>query len=237
VKRLLLLGVLALGVVGAAAQPAQAATNECRGLQVCVRVAGPWVVVPAAWGVPRAKVDYQLSCPRGFVVGGLDAELSDRAIEITFLGKLGSPVNPGVTTSRAAVFNATYAGATGRASSFRPHLGCIPSAGGGSGPVPYKLTPAAFPPGEPTIRRVSNVRLRPLRANASRACGGGERLLSGWHAVGFYTAGPPSSTLLSSVVAVRSLRGERVVVQARVGTAVSGVRAVLQVGAVCGGGP
>lgn len=239
-KRLLLLAFLATGAAGAVAQPAQA-TNECRGLMVCVRVAGPWVVVPAARGVPRAKVEYQLSCPRGFVVGGLDAELSDRALDITFLGKLGSPVNPGVTTSRAAVFNATYAGAPGRASSFRPHLGCVPSSGGGSGPVPfkgpvpYKLS-AAFPPGEPTIRRVSNVRLRPLQTHATRACAGGERLISGWHAVGFYTSSAPSPTLLSSVVAVRSYRGGRVDVRARVGTAVSGVRAVLQVGAVCGGG-
>ena len=233
-KRLLLLAILATGGVGAAAQPAQA-TNECRGLMVCVRVSGPWVVVPAARGVPRAKIEFQLSCPRGFVVGGLDAELSDRALDIAFIGKLGSPVNPGVTTSRAAVFNATYAGAPGRASSFRPHLGCIPSAGGGSGPVPYKLS-AAFPPGEPTIRRVSNVRLRPVQTHATRACAGGERLISGWHAVGFYTSSAPSPTLLSSVAAVRSYRGGRVDVRARVGTAASGVRAVLQVGAVCGGG-
>ena len=146
VKRLLLLAFLATGAVGAAAQPAQA-TNECRGLMVCVRVAGPWVVVPAARGVPRAKVEYQLSCPRGFVVGGLDAELSDRALDITFVGKLGSPVNPGVTTSRAAVFNATYAGAPGRASSFRPHLGCIPSVGRRVGPVPFKgRCRTSFPP-------------------------------------------------------------------------------------------
>jgi hypothetical protein len=235
VKRLLLAPLLATGLLGATARPA-AATNECRGLQVCVRVAGPWVVVPAARGGARAKVEYHLSCPRGYVVGGLDAELSDRAIDIGFLGKVGSPVNPGVTTARAAVFVATYAGATGRTSSFRPHLGCIPSPGGGAGPVPFKLA-AAFPPGQPTVRRVSNFRLRPVRTHATRACAGGERLISGWHAVGFYTATAPSPTLLSSVVAVRTLRGSRVDVQAQVGTAVSGVRAVLQVGAVCGGGP
>jgi hypothetical protein len=235
VRRLLLLVVLATGVVAAGARPAEA-TNECRGLQVCVRVAGPWVIVPAARSAPRPRVEYQLSCPRGFVVGGLDAELSDRAIDLGFLGKLGSPVNPGVTTSRAAVFVATYAGTAGRASSFRPHLGCVPSAGGGSGPVPFKLA-AAFPPGQPTIRRVSNVRLRPTRARAVRACAGGERLVSGWHAVGFYTPAAPNATLMASVVAAQTLRGGRVEVQARVGTAVSGVRAVLQVGAVCGGGP
>jgi hypothetical protein len=235
VRRLALLLVLAGGVVGAGAQPAEAATNECRGLQVCVRVAGPWIVVPAARSAPRARVEYQLSCPRGFVVGGLDAELSDRAIDLGFLGKLGSPVNPGVTTSRAAVFVATYAGASGRASSFRPHLGCVPSAGGGSGPVPFKLS-AAFPPGQPTIRRVSNTRLRSASARVIRACAGGERLISGWHAVGFYTSSAPSATLLASVVTTRSVSGGRVDVRARVGTAVGGVRAVLQVGAVCGGG-
>jgi hypothetical protein len=234
VRRLTLLLILVAGVVGAGAQPAEA-TNECRGLQVCVRVAGPWVVVPAARSAPRPRVEFQLSCPRGFVVGGLDAELSDRAIDLGFLGKLGSPVNPGVTTSRAAVFVATYAGGSGRASSFRPHLGCVPLAGGGSGPVPYKLS-AAFPPGQPTIRRVSNARLRPVRAHVIRGCAGGERLISGWHAVGFYTASAPNSTLLASVFATRSLAGGRVDVRAQVGTAVSGVRAVLQVGAVCGGG-
>src|SRR5205085_1959652 len=76
--------VLAAPVAGV--MPA-AATNECRGLQVCVRVPGPWVVVPSS----RSPVQYQLSCPRGFVVGGLDAELSDRAVDIDFLGLLGSP--------------------------------------------------------------------------------------------------------------------------------------------------
>ena len=33
-----------------------------------------------------------------------------------------------------------------RAPTFRPHLGCIPGVGGGSGPVPFRV-PAAFPPG------------------------------------------------------------------------------------------
>ena len=88
-KRLLLLcGVLA-AVLAAGAGPAQA-TNECRGLQVCVRVQGPWVVVPASLGTQRPAVQFQLSCPRGFVAGGLDAELSDRAIDMDFLCLLGS---------------------------------------------------------------------------------------------------------------------------------------------------
>ena len=108
----LLLGAALLAATAAVADVAPAgATNECRGLQVCVRVAGPWVVVPASSASPRPRVDFQLSCPRGFVIGGLDAELTDRAIDVEFGGRLGSPVNPGVTTSRSALFRATYAGA------------------------------------------------------------------------------------------------------------------------------
>jgi hypothetical protein len=215
-------------------EPARA-TNECRGMTFCVRVAGPWVVVPPGRAAPRPRVSFQLSCPRGFVVGGLDAELSDRGVDITFLGKLGSPVGPGVTTTRSAVFGATYAGSGSSATTFRPHLGCLPTAGGGSGPVPFSLS-AAVPPGEPTVRRTRTIRLRPGTARVAQSCGAGELLVSGWHAVGFYTTRPPDAALIGSVTAKRSFRHGRVGVVARVGTAVLGVRAVLQVGAVCGGG-
>ena len=140
---------LAVGVAPAAA------TNECRGLLVCVPIAGPWVVVPTGQGVPRPHVEYQLSCPKGFIVGGLDAELSDRAIDLGFLGAIGAPVNPGITTSRDTVFVASYVGGSARAPTFRPHLGCMPTSGGG-GRIPTAA--AVFAPGKPTIRRVRNVR-------------------------------------------------------------------------------
>ena len=234
-KYVVLVLLTALAALAAAAQPARA-TNECRGLQVCVRVAGPWVVVPGALATPRARVDYQLSCPKGFAVGGLDAELSDRAIDVAFLGKLGSPVGPGVTTGRSALFRASYVGATTRAPSFRPHLGCIPAAGGGTGPVPFRRPDATFPPGEPALLRVRNVLLRRGNVRALAACGRGERLVSSWHAIGFYTSSPPNSLLIQSAVATRTVRGARVEVRVRGGAALSTVRAVVQVGAVCGGG-
>jgi hypothetical protein len=239
VKRWLVLPLVCVAAVAASAGPARA-TNECKGLQVCVRVAGPWVVVPAVQGSTRQSVEFQLSCPRGFVVGGLDAELSDRAIDISFFAKLGSPVNPGISTSRAAVFVATYTGASPRVATFRPHIGCVPTSGGGGGPVPYRATalaPSAFPPGQPTTRRVRMLR---LRANATqtavRACAGSERLVRGWHAVGFYTASPPSADLVRGVAASRTVRNGRVVVAARSSSAILGVRAIVQVGAVCAGG-
>ena len=150
--RLLLLGAaLALGALAAA--PTAGATNECRGLNPCVPVAGPWVVVPVGKSAQPPQVQYQLTCPRGYVVAGLDVELSDRAIEVTFLGSSGSPVSPGITTSRTVVFVGTYVGTGARAPTFRPHAGCVPAAGGG------QRTPtgvgAVFPPGKPTVRRVS----------------------------------------------------------------------------------
>jgi hypothetical protein len=235
VKRLLLLCLVAATAALAAGAGPAGATNECRGLQVCVKVRGPWVVVPAQLGTSRTGVQFQLSCPRGFVVAGLDAELSDRAIDLDFFGLLGSPVGPGTTTSRSVVFRGTYTGSSPRTPTFRPHLGCIPVAGGGNGPVPYRKL-QAFPPGQPTIRRVRTVRLRAGSVRAVAACSAGERLLAGWHAMGFYTAGAPSAALVQSVSATQSSRANRVDVRVKAGVAVNGVRAVVQVGAVCGGG-
>jgi hypothetical protein len=241
VKRVAL--VVALGAAVAVAfdaAPARA-TNECKGLQICVRVAGPWVVVPVAQSSQRPQVEFQLSCPRGFIVGGLDAELSDRAIDIAFLAKVGSPVNPGISTSRAAVFVASYTGRSARVATFRPHIGCIPTSGGGSGPVPFRTTTAlaaaSFPPGTPTTRRVRTLALRPNAAQrAVRACAAGERLVHGWHAVGFSTPRPPSGALVTSVRTSRTVGNGRVTVTTRTGSALRGVRAIVQVGAVCSGG-
>ena len=233
-KRVLVLAA-ALAALGATAAPA-GATNECRGLQVCVKVRGPWVVVPPELGTERSGVKFQLTCPRGFIAAGLDAELSDRAIDLDFFGLLGSPVGPGTTTTRSVVFRGVYTASSARTPTFRPHLGCIPAAGGGSGPVPYRRLQASFPPGQPTIRRVRTVPLRAGTVRAIAACAAGERLISGWHAIGFNTASAPSAALVHSVSATRSTRGSRVEVRVRSGVAVNGAHAVVQVGAVCGGG-
>ena len=232
---MLLTGVVLAVVCAVGARPAQA-TNECRGLQICVRVHGPWVVVPTRLGTARAPAQFQLTCPRGYIVAGLDAELSDRAIDLDFPGMLGSPVGPGTTTSRSAVFRGVYTGASVRTPVFRPHIGCIPAAGGGGGPVPFRRPQAVYPPGEPTLRRVRTVEIRSRNVRAIAACAAGERLISGWHAVGFYTASVPSAALIRSVTTSQVVRGDRVDARAREGGAVRGVRTVLQVGAVCGGG-
>ena len=100
--------------LAATAAPA-GATNECRGLNPCVPVAGPWVVVPA--GRTRAaarRCSSSSPARRASSSAGVDAELTDRAIDVSIVGTSGSPVSPGVTTSRTVVFVASYVGAGGR---------------------------------------------------------------------------------------------------------------------------
>jgi len=230
--RLAVVAWLAAAALAGLAAPA-GATNECRGLQVCVRVAGPWVVVPAASTVPRAPVEWVLTCPKGYIVGGLDAELTDPAIDLTFDALLGSPVNPGVSTSRSAVFVATSVRATAKPASFRPHIGCLPGGGGGR-PIPTVVH--VVPPGHPSVRHVWTIRVSPGSRSVTRACAAGETLVSASHAVGFFTTAPPTAGLMASVRASQAIHSGRITVSIRAGGAVAGVRAVVQLSAVCAGG-
>jgi hypothetical protein len=211
------------------AAPAQA-TDECEGLQVCVPIAGPWVVVPQGAGAVREVVRYQLTCPRGYVVGGLDAELSHRAIDVSFVGRLGSPVNPGISTARAVLFVASYVGEGARAASFRPRAGCIPASGSG---IRIPTAVGAFPPGQPTTFRARTVRVRPGAATITQECTRRERLVGAGHAVGFFRRTPPSAGLIATVTASRAASRARVVVRARGDAELGGVRAVVQAQALC----
>jgi hypothetical protein len=122
---LLLVAVVAASTIALTVAPAGNATNECRGITACIRVAGPWVVVP-----PKRTVHYLLSCPNGRgVVAGLDAQATSRAGRVSFEGRIGAPVSPGVTTTRYALFNAVST--SPRTEAFRPLLGCVPTQGGG----------------------------------------------------------------------------------------------------------
>ncbi len=225
-RKLLLLAALCALTAGSA--PAQAA-DECDGLMVCVPVAGPWVVVPVGTSVPRPRVEYQMTCPRGFIVGGVDARLSDRGIDVQFLGTLGSPVNPGITTSRSVVFVASYVGATARAPSFRPFIGCMPSSGGGRIPTAVGVVK----PGDPTIRRVGAFRVRPGTRTVESACRAREVLVDASHAFAFRMAQPPSASAIGTVTGSRAVRGNRVLVSARGDAELGRLRAIVQVHAVC----
>jgi hypothetical protein len=182
---------------------------------------------------------WQLSCPgRGQVIGGLDADRSGR-LELTFLGTLGGPVGPGVTTSRSAVF----VGRTSqRIATFRPLLGCIPGGGGGArgrtgvGPAPptRRLT-AAAPVEEAAIRRVKTVAVaNRASVRVSHGCLAGERLLDSSQALAFRTRRAPAADVLRSARATSRRAGDRIVVTVRSDvTRPVGVAVLLQVHAIC----
>jgi hypothetical protein len=214
----------AAAVAALAVVPAAGATNECRGLNPCVPIAGPWVVVPA-----KGEVQYQLTCPKGYVVAGTDAELTDPQIDLSFLASSGSPVGPGVTTSQTVVFAASYVGAKRAPQTFRPHAGCVPAAGGG------QRTPTGVrkitPPGHPTTRRVVTRRVT-VEDSIVVACKADERLVA-WHlARGFATPAPPGPALISSLVVRGHAAGKQVVVDIRARRG----QGIVQVAAVCAGG-
>ncbi len=223
---------LALAVAGCALSVAASAgaSDECNGFMVCVSVRGPWVVAPSSTGVSRERVEYQMTCPRGHVVGGLDARLSVRAIDVGFLGTLGTPVNPGISTSRSVVFVGMYVGRSRAAATFRPIIGCIPGSGAGTR-VPTSAS--AVKPGRPVTRRVRQVRVRPGSTTVLQRCAAGERLVGSSFAFAFATRTPPSASLVSSVSAKQSARRSSVVVAVRGDAEISTVRALVQVHALC----
>lgn len=229
-RRLALCAACALCAVAASPAPAGAA-DECRGLMVCISVPGPWVVVPVQGGAARSATPYLLECPgRRGVVGGTDAVVSDRALDVTFAGQLGSPISPGVTTSRSVLFSGLYAGAVRKATTFKPFLGCIPTSGGGR-----STTSVTAKPGHPITLRAQTVRLAPGRVQSiTRACPSGERLVSSWHAVAFRTKTAPGAALISVVQATRSVRNGRVMVRTTTTDAMpNNVKAEVQVGLAC----
>ena len=216
-------GVLALA---AATTSAGAATNECRGITACIPVAGPWVLVP-----PHGQATYLLACPAGrSVVGGLDAQASSRDVRVSFDGRLGAPVGPGVTTTRYALFRAISI--SGRAQTFQPRLGCIPTQGGGGrSTVSARVTPVG-----PSLELRSRiVIIGPGQVRFAKvSCLASERLVGAWHATAFRVKLPPKIGASAVVDVTRTVSGRRVVATA---TATDGLsidlHPVVQVGAEC----
>lgn len=206
----------AAAVVAAVAASTARATNECRGLQVCVPVAGPWVLASAG-----EQVQYDLTCPPRFVVAGLDAELSTRGLDVGFVGALGSPVNPGITTARDAVFLGRVVRDREPAPSFRPHVGCVPASGSG------QRAPTVYAPGKPVDRRVRQISAAHDRTVTAR-CPRPEVLSGATHAVGFYGELPPSAALAHGVRVLQRIRDGAVTLVIR-----SHVNAVVQLDLLC----
>ena len=214
------LAVIALAACAAAAVASPAGAGaECRSLPVCVPVAGPWVIAGTH------EVEFQLGCPRKFVVGGLDADISVRDISIDFRGSLGAPINPGITTSTSVVFLGRALRPTRGVPSFRPRIGCIPGSGGQRTPTAVR----ARAPG----RTATALAVVPGIHRFVVSCPAKQRLAQATHALAFYLAAPPSPQLAGSVSVAQSIRNGRVYVTVRGAPELHGVHAIVQVDLLC----
>lgn len=218
-----------LGLVLLALPVSAGATNECKGLDVCITVPGPWVAVPTAPSGGVSTVLYQVTCPKRSVAGGLDAILGDPTLEVRWLGLLGSPINPGISTKRSVVFQAVSGRA--RPTAFRPVVGCIPtSGGGGRSTTAYTVAKA-----KPLQRRFHTVSVRGNQpVGVITACAGGERLVGVTYAVGFRTGLEPSPAVLGGVtVKLRRQGGRSVATVQRTFAVPQAMRVLLQVQLLC----
>jgi hypothetical protein len=229
VTRAVLLVTFAGALVAAAGASAAAIAGECRGLQTCVPIAGPWVRIPARSGAGAPEAVYLVTCPRNHVAGGTDALVADRSTDVAFRGATGSPVAPGITTERSVLFTGTYGGTARRPTSYRPLVGCVPTSGGGG------RSQTAYRPGQPIVREVLTTALvRGRTKTVTVTCRDGGRLLGGSHAVGFVQRSEPDQSVLGSVTASHAVSQGRVVARATLhASAPAGVRARLQVHAIC----
>lgn len=223
----LLAAVLIAAFAGIAVESAGAA-DECKGLRVCLPVAGPWVVVPAT------GVDYELACPLpGYIVAGTDARVATRDVDVSFRGESGSPIGPGVTTRRSVVFQALRSRAGGGPSSFRPFIGCIPTRGGGGRAL--TSVSAASPgvkPGQPVRSVVVTRQVRSRAFTLRVVCPSGSSLVGSTHAVAFRQRLSPSDAMLGAVRVSRSVV-DGVFVARVTSTAAPGTKAEVQVRALC----
>jgi hypothetical protein len=222
----LLLAVTLVTALAAAAAPVGGATNECHGIQQCIPIAGPWVVVPA-----HGTAAFLLACPRGrSVVGGLDALATSRSVHVGFDARLGAPVQPGVTTTRYALFRAVSTSSSRQA--FQPRLGCIPvQGGGGRSTVSATLTP----PG-PSIEALARIIIVGSGATSFGrvTCPAGQTVVGAWHSLAFRTKTPPRLSAAQYIRARHVVLGRQVVVTASSTDALSvDVHAIVQAGVEC----
>jgi hypothetical protein len=229
----------ALAVAALAGSGPAGAADECKGLQTCLPVPGPWVAIPAPARGAASTVEWEMRCPlRGYIVAGIDARVSDRAIDVSIRGENGAPVSPGVTTGAAVVFTAVYTGGASRPTSFRPFIGCIPTSGGGGRGETAVRRSAAFAPVKALDRRV--VRKRLVSGASVRVVGGcpaGTRLLGTSNGYAFRTEAQPGLTLLRAVTVRRVVSGRRVVATATLAPSVPSSLAVeFQLHSLCSRG-
>lgn len=215
--------VIALALFGGTARPS-GAVDECRGIKACAAVEGPWVIVRSG-----VESDFLLTCPKRGVVAGVDAAATTTSVRLSFDGRLGSPVSPGVTTTSNAYFRGILV--RGRIAAFQPWLGCIAVGGGGRSTVSARVR--AGPVGPALVRRARILWLRPGETKtATIGCPAGERLVGGWDAIAFLRK--PVLRDAPLVHARYELAGRKVVARIDASDALPATaHALAEVGAAC----
>ena len=221
-RRYALLTIIVLGALGATATPGGAA-HECDGIKRCVQVEGPWVLVRAG-----QESQFLLSCPKRGLVAGVDASATSRAVRLSFDGRLGAPVSPGITTTSSAFFRGILIHEP--AAFFQPWLGCIAVGGGGRSTVSARIAPGAA-----LDRRARILRLAPGEAKTvSIGCPAGEPLVSGWYSIAFYTKKLPDLREATLVHASDEIAHGRVAMRIAASDALPvEAHALVQLGAAC----
>ena len=227
-RRALIVGFVAAVAAAALSAAPAGATDECNGLRVCLPVDGPWVVADAR------GADWELACPlRNYVIGGTDARVATRDVDVSFRAEIGSPIGPGVSTGRSVVFHGARTGAGGGSSSYQPYIGCIPSSGGGGRALTaYTAGAPGFKVAKPLFSVAVTVPILRHTQILRTRCPSPSRLVGATHAVGFDQPFPPSTVQRASV-RVRRTIVEGVVVARVTADAVAGPSARVQVRALC----
>ena len=221
-RALIVAFVTAVAAAALSAGPA-GASDECNGLRVCLPVNGPWVVAGAR------GADWELSCPLpNYVVGGTDARVATRDVDVSFRAEIGSPIGPGVSTRRSVVFHGVRTGGSGT-SSFQPFIGCIPTSGGGGRALTaYTAGPPGFKVAKPLFSVAVTAEILERTQIVRASCPASARLIGATHAVGFDQPFPPSAEQRASV-RVRRTVVEGVVVARVSATRDAGPISVVQV--------
>jgi hypothetical protein len=226
--RVLVASFGAVLAVAAAFPAAGGATNECHGIQACISVPGPWVVVTRP-----GETQYLLACPNGQgIVAGLDVQATSRSVRVSFDGRVGAPVAPGVTTTRSALFRALSLVRSRQA--FQPLIGCVRGGGGGGrSTVSARVKPT--PGGAPLERFAQTVVVHSgLQRTASVRCPRNERYVGSWSALAFRTKQPPSLAQADEISIQKVVIRGRVRVVASASDALSpDAHAVVQAGVEC----
>lgn len=227
-RRAVLVVCLLATVLAALSAGNAGAADECKGLNVCLPVTGPWVVVPAG------GVDYEIACPlRGYVVAGTDARVADPDVDVSFRGEPGSPVGPGVTTRRSVVFHASRTRSGAGTTSFQPFIGCIPTNGEGGRALTGVATPTAGrKPAQTQFSVVVNAPVRGRSRTVRASCPTARQFLGSTYAITFRQPLPASAAQRAAVGVRRSVVGG--VVVARVtATPAAGSHVEVQLRVVC----